>query len=84
MSARDHVLTSIRRSLGVTGREAPRRKAVADRIAEHPVGVVPARGHGTAKERIALFARMIEAASGSTEYISVSTDVPPAAAIMCR
>jgi L-lactate dehydrogenase complex protein LldG len=84
MSARDHVLTSIRRSLGVTGREAPRRKAVADRIAGHPRGVVPARGQGTDKERIALFARMIEAASGSTERISVSADVPVAVATFLR
>jgi len=84
MSARDHVLTSIRRSLGVTGREAPRRKAVADRIAGHPRGVVPARGRGTAKERIALFARMVGAASGSVERISVSTDVPAAVATFLR
>jgi L-lactate dehydrogenase complex protein LldG len=83
MSARDHVLTSIRRSLGVTGREAPRRKAVADRIAGHPRGVVPARGRGTGKERIALFARMIEAASGSAERVT-SVDVPVAVSTFLR
>jgi L-lactate dehydrogenase complex protein LldG len=84
MNARDHVLTSIRRSLGVTGREAPRRKAVADRIAGHPVGVVPARGQGTGKEQIALFAQMIEAASGSIDRISASADVPVAVASFLR
>lgn len=84
MSARDHVLMSIRRSLGVTGREAPRRKAVADRIAGHPLGVVPVRGRATRKERVALFARMIEAASGSAERISVSADVPAAVATFLR
>jgi L-lactate dehydrogenase complex protein LldG len=41
MTARDAILASIRRSLGVTGREAPRRKAVADRLREHPEGIVP-------------------------------------------
>ena len=33
MSARDAIFGTIRRSLGVTGSEAPRRKAVADRLA---------------------------------------------------
>ena len=32
MTARDLILSSIRRSLGVTGAEAPRRKAVEDRL----------------------------------------------------
>ena len=34
MSARDEILSTIRRSLGVTGREAPRRETVEDRLAE--------------------------------------------------
>lgn len=84
MSARDHVLTSIRRSLGVTGREAPRRKAVADRIAGHPRGVVPARGRGTGEWQVALFARMIEAASGTAEPVPASVDVPVAVATFLR
>src|ERR1051326_1800689 len=44
MSARDLIFSSIRRSLGVSGTEATRRKAVADRLAQHPTGIVPARG----------------------------------------
>jgi L-lactate dehydrogenase complex protein LldG len=84
MNAREHVLMSIRRSLGVTGREAPRRKEVVDRIAGHPRGVVPARGGGTAKERLALLARMVEAASGSAERIAASADVPLAVAAFLR
>src|SRR5262249_8398243 len=35
MSARDLIFGSIRRSLGVSGKEATRRKAVADRLAQH-------------------------------------------------
>ena len=46
MNARDQILGSIRRSLGVTGNEAPRRREVADRIASHPRGIIPARGQG--------------------------------------
>jgi hypothetical protein len=32
MSAREQIFGSIRRSLGVTGNEAPRRKEAADRM----------------------------------------------------
>ena len=46
MSARDLIFGSIRRSLGVSGKEATRRKTVADRLAQHPAGIVPARGFG--------------------------------------
>jgi L-lactate dehydrogenase complex protein LldG len=84
MSARDHVLSSIRRSLGVTGREAPRRQEVADRIAGHPTGVVPARGQLATSERLALFARMVEGAAGSIEQIADSGDVPVAVAGFLR
>jgi L-lactate dehydrogenase complex protein LldG len=84
MSARDHVLSSIRRSLGVSGREAPRRKEVADRIASHPIGVVPARGQIAANERLALFARMVEGAAGSIERVADLGDVPIAVAEFLR
>jgi hypothetical protein len=43
MTARDLIFSSIRRSLGVSGKEATRRKTVADRLAQHPAGIVPAR-----------------------------------------
>jgi L-lactate dehydrogenase complex protein LldG len=46
MSARDDIFANIRRALHVTGAEAPRRDAVADRLAKTPSGVVPARGRG--------------------------------------
>ncbi len=76
MSARDQILASIRRSLGVTGSEAPRRKEVADRIAGRPRGVVPARGQGSAQERLELFVRMVEAAAGSVARIADAADAP--------
>jgi L-lactate dehydrogenase complex protein LldG len=56
MSARELVLGSIRQALGVTGREAPRRKAAADRLAAHPVSIVPKRGQLEPKRRVALLA----------------------------
>jgi L-lactate dehydrogenase complex protein LldG len=84
MSARDLIFSSIRRSLGVSGKEATRRKAVADRLAQHPVGIVPARGQLPARERLALFRAMVEAANGSIEEIADANDVPSAIAALLR
>ena len=55
MSARDLMFGSIRRALGVTGSEAPRRQIVADRLARHPKGVIPARGQLAPAARVDLF-----------------------------
>src|SRR5262249_11600141 len=84
MSARDLIFGSIRRSLGVSGKEATRRKAVADRLAQHPAGIVPARGQLAPKERLALFRAMVEAANGSVEEIADAADVPRAIAALLR
>jgi L-lactate dehydrogenase complex protein LldG len=84
MSARDTMLASIRRSLGVTGDEAPRRRAVADRLATHPVGVVPARGQVAPFERVALFIKMMEFASGTVDLVTEADEVPSAVAAFLR
>ena len=84
MSARDLIFASIRRSLGVNGHEAPRRKAVDDRLAQHPAGIVPKRGQLATKERLALFRAMVEAAAGSVETIADAADVPTAIAAFLR
>jgi L-lactate dehydrogenase complex protein LldG len=84
MSARDTLFASIRRSLGVTGDEPARRATVAERIAHHPRGVIPARGQLPAAERVTLFARMVEAANGSAEILSSAADVPAAVAALLR
>ena len=63
-------------TLGVSGAEAPRRKAVEDRLKGHPVGVVPARGKLPDKERFELFRTMVEAAAGTVEEIPRAADVP--------
>jgi L-lactate dehydrogenase complex protein LldG len=81
MTARDTVLASIRRSLGVSGREAPRRAAVDERLAQHPVGIIPARGQ---QDRVALFRRMMELASGSVDEVAGSDDVPAVVAAFLR
>jgi L-lactate dehydrogenase complex protein LldG len=84
MSARDAILASIRRSLGVTGNEAPRRKEVADRIADHPRGIIPARGQGSPQERLDLFVRMVELAAGSVARVADLADVPAEVAAFLR
>ena len=78
MSARDIVFASIRASLGVNGQEAPRKKIVADRLAGHPVGVVPERGHLPPKEQVALFAKLLIAAAGTCDLVASRDDVPGA------
>jgi L-lactate dehydrogenase complex protein LldG len=84
MSARELVLGSIRQALGVTGREAPRRKVVADRLAAHPTGIVPQRGQLEPKARVALLAEMIATAAGSVAQVSDPADVPSAVAEFLR
>jgi L-lactate dehydrogenase complex protein LldG len=76
MSARQSILGAIRRSLGVTGAEAPRQKVVADRLAGHPSGVIPARGQRPTKEQLDLFVAMVEAAAGSVGRVQSLADVP--------
>jgi len=84
MPARDLIFGSIRRSLGVSGKEATRRKTVVDRLAQHPPGIVPARGQLAARERLALFRTMVEAANGSVDEIADAGDVPRAVAALLR
>lgn len=84
MPARDLIFGSIRRSLGVSGKEATRRKAVADRLTQHPTGIVPARGQLDAQARLALFRTMVEAANGSVDELADAADVPSAIATLLR
>jgi L-lactate dehydrogenase complex protein LldG len=84
MNARETILGSIRRSLGASGREAPRRKAVDDRLREHPAGIVPARGKLAPAARAELFRKMVEAAAGSIEQVPRAADVPAAVTAFLR
>jgi L-lactate dehydrogenase complex protein LldG len=84
MSARDVILASIRRSLGVSGSEPPRRQTITDRLQTHPPGIIPRRGNLAPRERIALFAAMVEAAAGTVEEIPRAADVPAAVAAYLR
>jgi L-lactate dehydrogenase complex protein LldG len=76
MSARDDILQNIRRSLGVTGREATRRWAVEERLGRGPRGVVPARGQVEGPERLALFRMQAEAALATVTEVASAAEVP--------
>jgi len=84
MTSRDLIFAGIRRSLGVTGSEAPRRLEVATRLGGHPAGVVPARGQLPRAERLALFVRMVEAAAGTVERAPDPAAIPTAVAALLR
>ena len=84
MTARATLFASIRQSLGVTGDEPARRAAVAERLKQHPRGVIPARGQLPPKERVKLFADMVEAAAGTVAMLPSAADVPAAVAALLR
>jgi L-lactate dehydrogenase complex protein LldG len=84
MSARDEIFASIRRSLGVTGREAPRRMAVDERIERAPKGVLPMRGQVEGAARIDLFRQMAEATFATVATVETAHDVPAAVATYLR
>lgn len=84
-SARDDILLNIRRSLGVSGREKPRRQAVEDRLRQAPEGVVPARGQAaTTEERLAIFRREAVAAFATMAEVETAAEVPGAVAEYLR
>ncbi len=82
--SRDLVLGSIRRSLGVSGGEAPRRTVTDERLSRHPRGIVPERGTQPPRRRLNLFRAMLAEASGSTEEVASLEDVPAAVAAYLR
>lgn len=69
-------MASIRRSLGVTGREAPRRTAVTNRIEAAPRGVIPARGQRDRAGRIALFKERAEGIHATVTVLGSADAVP--------
>lgn len=84
MSARDAVITRIRRSLGVAGDEVSRNAAVDDRLRRAPKGVIPARGRLPPAERIDLFVRMAEKVAASVARVAHVDEVSAAVADYLR
>jgi L-lactate dehydrogenase complex protein LldG len=84
MSARDLVLGTIRRSLGVDGREPARQLAVKARIGQHARGIVPKRGNVAPAARLKLFSEMMQAVHGTVVRVPAYEDVPAAVADYLR
>lgn len=84
MSARDAILGKIRRSLAAGPDDAARRGVVADRIAAHAAGLVPARGAGDDAHRRTLFVEMAEKAAASVDRLASAEEIPAAIARYLR
>jgi L-lactate dehydrogenase complex protein LldG len=84
VSARDEVFASIRRSLGVTGREAPRQLAARTRLSGAPRGVIPERGQVDREARIALMTERATAAHATVAVVDSLEAVPAEVARFLR
>ncbi|HEY1735640.1 MAG TPA: LUD domain-containing protein [Methylovirgula sp.] len=84
MSARSDILGNIRRALDVTSREAPRLRAVEDRLENAPQGVIPARSVGDAEHRLGLFRSEAERVSTVVTEVASDDEVPGAIANYLR
>jgi L-lactate dehydrogenase complex protein LldG len=78
------VLSTIRRSLGVIGKETARKQSVLERLTAHPLGPIPARGQLAPEQRIALFRDMVAAAAGTTTRVKQAADIPKEIAALLR
>jgi L-lactate dehydrogenase complex protein LldG len=76
MSSRATVLASIRRSLGVNGGELPRLDAVRERLAQAPLGVIPAMSLLPEDERLKLFETKVLASASTFEKVASYADIP--------
>jgi L-lactate dehydrogenase complex protein LldG len=84
MSARDAILSKVRKSLGAGAGDTARHERVAARLKSHPAGVIPARGHLPPKERIELFRNMAVKANATVTSIASYADVPKAVTAYLR
>ncbi len=84
VSAREAIVANIRRSLGVTGAEEPRRFEVETRLARTPAGVVPKRGQGDAETRATTFKAEAARAAASLAEVVTLADVPEEVAQFLR
>ena len=82
--ARADIFANIRRSLGVSGQEAPRRAATQERLERAPKGLVPQRGQVSGADRIALFRKQAEGVQATVADVDSISDAPAAVAQYLR
>ncbi|MCL6705388.1 lactate utilization protein [Pseudomonas sp. R2.Fl] len=76
MQGKTAILAKIRSALHVSPQDPERQAAVAGRLNEPPVGIVPNRGQLPEEERIALFRKMAEKYSATTARIATLAELP--------
>ena len=84
MSAREAIFANVRRSLGVTGREATREFEVRCRLAEAPTGIVPKRGQGDLWNRVETFSAEAASVQATVSEVDNLADVPAEVARFLR
>jgi L-lactate dehydrogenase complex protein LldG len=84
MSGRDAILGRVRRALGADSDDAMRLQAVEKRLARPPKGVIPARGQGSAAEKLHLFCTEAEAVHATLVKVRGPEGVPAAVAAYLR
>jgi L-lactate dehydrogenase complex protein LldG len=75
-SSRATVLSSIRRSLGVTGDERPRLHSIKERMSQAPVGILPALSLKTGDELLALFETKVLASASTFAHLTSKDEIP--------
>jgi L-lactate dehydrogenase complex protein LldG len=83
-NVRDALLTKIRRTQSTDKLDAKRRKAVQDRLTQHPRNIIPNRSAGDLEHKIALFTKLMIAADTSVEQVGTPSQIPEAVADFLR
>lgn len=83
-AARGRILGSIRAGLGVTGTEADRRAAVAQRLSGHPRGLIPERARQSPAALLQTFRVHLESQSATVVELAGIGEVPTAIADYLR
>lgn len=84
MTGREAILGKVRASLAGKGDETSRRKAVEERLAGAPRGLVPARGQLDADARVELFCRLASSVAATVERVTHPESVPAAVTAYLR
>jgi L-lactate dehydrogenase complex protein LldG len=83
-SAREDILSNIRRSLAVRGNERTRRQIVAERLDRAAKGVIPERGQVSGDELVEVFRTQAELALSTVHMVDSVAEVPQAVAEFLR
>jgi L-lactate dehydrogenase complex protein LldG len=84
MTARDGILSKIRKARQSGPDDSARRATVSERLRTHPTGLIPARGRIDQPARVDLFVTQAEKVSTSVVRVASAAEVPGAVAAYLR